>query len=302
MVYPNISVIIPHLNQKDALEKCIHSLMQQSYPLDKVEIIVADNGSVHIPDISNSVFKSLIVILENTPGPGPARNAGVNRSTSDFLFFIDTDCIADNDWIKNGVEKLTLGENIILGGDVRIGKSDVITMPIIEAYENIFAFTQEIYINKKGFSVTCNLATSRAVFDQIGPFPGIEVAEDRAWGAKALKKGFKFTYCPTMIIYHPARETFDEIFQKWARHSRHDFAELRYEQWALLKWAWRSFLVLGSIPIHSFKVITSLRVKGFIPKTKAIMALAIIRFYRVGYMLRMIFSKKFRDQDVFWNQ
>ena len=105
-----------------------------------------------------------------------------------------------------------------------------------------------------------------------------------------------------MIIYHPAREAFDEIFQKWARHTRHDYAELKDEPRAYLKWAWRTFLVLGSIPIHTFKVITSSRLRGFTPKLKAIMALAIIRLYRVGYMARMIFSKKFRNQGVSWNQ
>ncbi len=301
-MYPNVSIIMPHYNQNDALEKCVASLKQQSYPLDKIEIIIVDNGSKKLPEIKNDVFKNLVVMEEFIPGPGPARNAGVGRSKSEFLFFIDTDCIADSDWVRSGVAILGSNEAAILGGDVKIANSGSDNMHSIEAYENVFAFQQETYINKKGFSVTCNLATSRVTFDQVGLFPGIDVSEDRAWGAQALSKGFNFSYCPDMIIYHPARETFKEIFDKWARHTRHDFSELKGESFALPLWVWRTFLVLASIPIHSFKVIASSRLQGFRPKIKAIMALATIRFFRVGYMLRMLFSKKFRNQDVSWNQ
>ena len=302
MVYPNISVIIPHLNQNEALIFCITSLRQQNYPLDRLEVIIVDNGSKIIPAASGEPFKSLLVLSETTPGPGPARNTGVAASGGEMLFFIDADCTADPDWIKSGVSSLLDGDAPIIGGDVQIPIVDKASITALEAYEMVFAYQQETYIKKVGFSGSGNLATRRTVFDQVGSFSGIEVAEDRAWGAQALTKGFKFTYCPEMIIYHPARETFDEIFQKWARHSRHDFAELKGEPRAFLKWAWRTFLVLGSIPIHAFKVIMSHRVSGFIPKLKAIMALATIRLYRVGYMLRMIFSKRFRGQGVSWNQ
>lgn len=302
MVYPDISIIVPHLNQNDALSQCILSLEKQNYPLDKLEVIIVDNGSKIVPALNNKVFKGLIVLSESTPGPGPARNTGVSASSGHTLFFIDADCTADPHWILNGVTALENGEAPIIGGDVRIPIADYTKLTPLEAYEMIFAYQQETYIKKVGFSGSGNLATRRAVFDAVGPFPGIDVAEDRAWGAQALGKGFKFTYCPSMIIYHPAREKFSELFQKWARHSRHDFSDLKDQSVPLLRWAFRSLLVLASIPIHSIKVITSSRLKGFIPKIKAIMALAIIRFFRVGYMLRMIFSKKFRNRDVSWNQ
>lgn len=302
MGFPDISVIIPHLNQNEALTFCIASLQKQNYPLDKLEIIIVDNGSKVIPSLHSRVFKNISILSEATPGPGPARNTGVGASGGEMLFFIDADCTADPNWIKSGVSSLLEGDAPIIGGDVQIPIADKNSITALEAYEMIFAYQQETYIKKVGFSGSGNLAMSRGVFDQVGPFPGVDVAEDRAWGATALNKGFKFIYCPTMIIYHPARDTFDEIFQKWARHSRHDFAELKHEKWVLLKWAWRTFLVLGSIPIHTIKVITSPRLHGFIPKIKAVMALATIRLYRVGYMARMIFSKKFRDQGVSWNQ
>lgn len=301
-ITPNVSVIIPHLNQNGALEKCIISLQKQSYPHANVEIIVVDNGSVLVPNIDNISFKKLEVLIEKTPGPGPARNMGVGNSGGKFLFFIDADCVADPNWIKNGVARLVVDSDTILGGEVKILPSGRSPMPAIEAYENIFAYLQETYIIKVGFSGSGNLALNREVFDEVGGFPGIDVAEDRGWGAQALKAGFRFTYCPDMIIFHPARVRFKEIFDKWARHSRHDFSELRNKPWALLKWTGRSAIVFASIPVHSIKVIGSGRLSGVVPKLKAIFALVIIRLYRVMFMLGMIVSKKFRNQDISWNK
>ena len=46
---PLISVVIPHLNQPEALEACLSSLDTQSLDRNFFEIIVVDNGSVSIP-------------------------------------------------------------------------------------------------------------------------------------------------------------------------------------------------------------------------------------------------------------
>lgn len=299
---PDVSVIIPHLNQNDALDLCLASLAGQTYPLNKIEVIIIDNGSDKMPAPTHDTFKNLLILREPTPGPGPARNTGVQASNSRLLFFIDADCTAHPDWIKRGASILTSGQAKIIGGDVKIPICDHRAITALEAYETIFAYTQEIYIKKTGYSGSGNLATSRKVFDAVGPFTGIDVAEDQAWGAQAIKAGFSFTYCPEMIIYHPARETYAEIFKKWDRHSRHVYAGYRDKSWPLLRWAWRSFLVLGSIPAHTVKVIFSKRISGIMPKIKAVKALAIIRLFRVGFMLHMVFSKNFRNKDISWNR
>lgn len=301
-ISPDISIIIPHLNQNVALEKCINSLRQQTYPIGQMEVLIADNGSRQFPTLKNKSFHRLEVIAEPTPGPGPARNSAVKTSKGKYLFFIDADCMADPNWIMTGLSELETNPNMIFGGDVKIAKSESQQMKAIEAYENIFAYMQETYIKKKGFSGSGNLAVSKESFDRVGPFPGIEVAEDRGWGAMALRAGFKFKYCPDMIIYHPARETFQELFDKWARHSRHDYADLKNKPVPLLRWAFKAILVLASIPVHSFKIVYSKRLSGIMPKAKAIYALAVIRLFRVWFMLRMIVSKKFRNQDMDWNR
>ena len=301
-VLPIVSIIIPHLNQNQALEICLQSLEKQLYPLSNLEVIIVDNGSKNIPTPTNTSFKSLAILSEKTPGPGPARNTGVKASTGEFLFFIDADCFAEENWVSSGIELLGKGEATILGGELEIAIEDNDHITPLEAFETIFAFSQKNCCEKLGYSGSGNLALNRKVFDEVGGFPGIGSAEDFVWGGMALSAGFKFTFCPDMIVYHPARQTYHEMFQKWERHSRHFYADYKDNSWPLIRWTWRSFLVFASIPAHALKIILSSRLSGLAPKLRAIQALIIIRLFRVSFMLRMVFSKKFRDAEVSWNQ
>ena len=42
---PSVSVIIPHYRDFVGLERCLTALEQQTYPADRMEIVVADNAS-----------------------------------------------------------------------------------------------------------------------------------------------------------------------------------------------------------------------------------------------------------------
>lgn len=91
MSAPTVSVIIPHLNQHEALTRCLASLAGQG----AAEIIVVDNGSRAPLDDVMAAFPDVRFLREPTPGPGPARNLGVMHATGEVLAFIDADCRAE---------------------------------------------------------------------------------------------------------------------------------------------------------------------------------------------------------------
>ena len=143
------------------------------------------------------------------PGPGPARNRGVAKSSGEILAFTDADCTVDEGWLAAIVARLQNPQaKRILGGDVRIAVKDSKRLTQLEAYESIFQYRQEEYIRKFRFSGTGNLAVRRADFDNIGPFAGIDISEDRDWGRRAIALGYTIEYVPEMIVYHPARTAF----------------------------------------------------------------------------------------------
>lgn len=281
---PVASIIIPHLNQPDALIRCLTSLERQDFEDGAVEIIVVDNGSRQPLDAVARQFPGVRFLSQSEPGPGLARNTGVAAASSEILLFIDADCRAHPQWVSRAVKALTAAE--VIGGDVQIDIVDPARITALEGYESVFAYRQSLYIAREGFSGTGNLAMTRRIFDAVGPFGGIGIAEDRDWGQRARRLGHITRYVPEMIVYHPARKSFDELAEKWRRHVAHDLAKHRSTGGSALGWRLHALAMIASILPHGLSMLRSPRIPGFGNRLSAIGLLARIRWFRCTEMLR----------------
>ena len=296
---PLISIIIPHLNQPDALEACLCSLHSQTLEGSAFEIIVVDNGSTSVPRAVTERYPGTLLLHESKSGPGPARNRGVQAASGDILAFTDSDCRAHPDWLRCALDTLArVPPRTILGGDVQIWHEPDTAIKAIEAYESVFAYRFKLYIEQHGFCGTGNLVLRKPDFEDIGPFRGIEVAEDIEWGGRALRSGYIFRYVPEMIVYHPARASFRELCVKWDRHIQHAVNAGGTDPIWHARWVLRALAVLVSPAVDWTKVVTSHRVHGLLPGVKAIGVLAAIRCYRAYKMISLLLSRK----QVRWNR
>jgi glycosyltransferase involved in cell wall biosynthesis len=289
------SIVIPHLNQPQFLERCLKSLEAQVKQHGQAEVIVVDNGSTQLPTELCNRFPSVQLISEAIPGPGPARNCGIAKSHGDILAFIDADCVADGNWLLSLCIKFEQAPSIqVIGGDVRIGYDDAKNLTALEAYESVFAYRQKEYIEKLHFSGTGNLAMRRGAFQAVGPFTGISLAEDRDWGQRAHQKNIGIHYVSDMIVYHPARRTFTELTRKWDRHIDHDFNQSGKSIGQKIKWLGLTVAVAASGFIDLRKILTTKRLSGFRNKIRAWGVLLRIRFYRARHMMHVLY----RGQDI----
>ncbi|MFD1669181.1 CDP-glycerol glycerophosphotransferase family protein [Streptomyces calvus] len=91
---PRFSVIVPAYQVQAYLHECLESVLSQSYP--DLELIAVDDCS---PDDCGAVIDAFAardprvraVHLPENAGLGPARNAGMDRATGDYLVFLDGD-------------------------------------------------------------------------------------------------------------------------------------------------------------------------------------------------------------------
>jgi glycosyltransferase involved in cell wall biosynthesis len=294
----SISVIVPHLNQAEGLETCLTSLDAQTVPLSLFEVIVVDNGSVVPPDDVIARHPGVRMLREPNPGPGLARNRGVQSAAGEVLAFIDADCRAHPDWLRAALLALkSASERSILGGDVLIWGNDA-SPSAIEAYERVFAYRFKLFIERDNFSGTGNLIVRRGDFNTIGPFAGISVAEDFEWGQRAHAAGFIFRFIPEMIVYHPPRRSLQELFVKWDRHIQHFLNLARGKRGWRIRWIARAAAVLISPIIDLQKIIVSDRLSGLSSRMKALAVLVIIRVYRAWRMIDLLVFRK----RVVWNR
>ncbi|MCA0132696.1 glycosyltransferase [Winogradskyella alexanderae] len=95
---PLISIIVPVYNVESYLERCIESLINQTY--SHLEIILVNDGSTDnsgdiCTSFANRDSRISVYHIENG-GSSIARNYGLTKSTGDYIGFVDSD-----DWIRN---------------------------------------------------------------------------------------------------------------------------------------------------------------------------------------------------------
>ena len=295
---PLLSVIIPHLNQPEALAACLDSLKSQTIDPAAMEVIVVDNGSSELPRAVVERYLGTL-LQEDKAGPGQARNRGVEAARGEILAFIDADCRANPDWLKCALAAFEVAPpRTILGGDVQIWHQPHTPVTAVEAYETVFAYRFKLYIEQHGLCGTGNIVVHKQDFDHIGRFQGIEVAEDIQWGRQALSAGYTFRYVPEMVVYHPARASFRELCVKWDRHIQHAVnAGGNNRSWQA-GWILRALAILVSPAADWTKVVASRRLHGPAAKAKAIGVLTAIRGYRAYKMIALLLAGK----QVHWNR
>lgn len=296
---PLISVVVPHLNQADALAACLSSLQDQALDYSLYEIIVVDNGSTHPPHDIVASSPNVRLVVEEQPGPGPARNAGIREAQADYVAFLDADCRAHPAWLSTALHVLTTSpKKTILGGDVQIWHPVRGQFTDIEAYESVFAYRSKLYVERHGFCPTGNLAAPRSAFKTVGMFRGIQFAEDMEWGDRARRAGFQLCYVAGMIVFHPARSSIRDLYAKWDRQSQHYFNMIKGRPAWRTRWILRALMVAASPAVDFVKVLASDRVQGSAARAKAIVVLVKVRFHRARTMISLLRS----NEPIRWNR
>jgi len=206
------AIIIPHYNDLARLQTCLAALVPQL--LDGVELVVADNASPVDLGPLKAQFPAMRVVTQPIKGAAAARNAGVAATTAPHLIFLDADCVPAPDWLATALALLGTAE--VIGG--RIDTFDETPPPRsgAQAFETVFAFHQRVYVEEKGFSVTANLITTRAIFEDVGEFI-VGVSEDLDWCQRATGKGYGLIYADALRVAHPTRTDWPALAKKWRR-------------------------------------------------------------------------------------
>ena len=97
-----ISVIVPVFNAEKTLERCVNSIINQTY--SKFEIILVDDGSLDnslkICDKYKKQDSRIKVIHQENGGVSKTRNVGLANATGEWILFVDSDDLIDRELCK----------------------------------------------------------------------------------------------------------------------------------------------------------------------------------------------------------
>ena len=109
---PLISVIVPVYQVEHYLERCVDSILNQSY--HNLEIVLVDDGSTDrgsvICDQYGTRNANVKVIHQNNQGLSVARNTGIEASTGEWICFVDSDDYIEEDMLE--IMLLTAAEDL----------------------------------------------------------------------------------------------------------------------------------------------------------------------------------------------
>lgn len=207
MLNGQISVIVPVYNVINYLERCIDSLLAQTYK--NIMIILIDDGSTdgseQICDEYARKNNNIMVIHQKNQGLGCARNSGLQIANGEFIAFVDSD-----DWIDPNMYEIMHRELITYGCDiatcgrviVKEGKKDKKLFCLNESKQLSTIEAIEKYLLQSEINMSaCDKLFKRKLFQDIH-FPSYYNSEDIVPVYKVLKRAKKIVLTGQPFYYY----------------------------------------------------------------------------------------------------
>lgn len=212
-----VSIIIVNWNGEKFIEDCFNSLRAQSYK--NFEIVLVDNSST---DGSLPLAKRLasalnlnvkFVELDRNAGFAGGNNEGLKYSSGQYIALLNTDTIADKDWLKNLVEAMEshpevgiCASKLIVDGENVIDSAGDGYSTFGHAFkrgegDSPLKFLKEEYI----FGACAGAALyRRKMINEIMLFDKdfFLLFEDTDLNLRAQLSGWKCLYVPKAVVYH----------------------------------------------------------------------------------------------------
>jgi mycofactocin system glycosyltransferase len=221
-VFPRVSIIIPVRDQPKDLLDCLKSLGKLSYPGDRLEIIVVDDGSQK--EVAQFIASDNIKVLRHEVSQGPAacRNIGARNATGDILAFLDADCLAGPNWLSETVPFVKAAGVGAVGGYVDGYYRD----GFLDRYEKVFSslnMGKRLILEAKtdsGFYVpTANFLVAREAFTAAGGFKeGMRIGEDVDFCWRLRDLGNAILYTPFGSVAHKHRNRLARMLKRRAEY------------------------------------------------------------------------------------
>lgn len=243
------SVVIATRNRQALLAQTLDSLASQDWPSDRLEVIVADNGST---DATSEVVTRLgrrcgaplvRYLFVAAPGKSGAVNQALAIATGDLVALTDDDVIADPNWLTRLAAAFDETGAHFVAGRVKPAweRQPPDWLPpslygVIAVPENGDERVPMTAAQQQVMPIGANMAVRREVVQRIGGLRAdlgklegsLRTGEDHEFFLRMLRAGFTGIYEPTAVVHHRVgTERLDRrYFRQWLHQNGRDVALL----------------------------------------------------------------------------
>lgn len=260
---PKISVIVPIYKVESYLNRCVDSILNQSYK--NIQVILVDDGSPdkcgEIADNYEKKDSRVISLHKENGGLSDARNYGLRYATGEYVLFVDSD-----DWLNEDMIDTLVNISIE-------SKADVVQSGFYYAYEDYLLYDdryysedmdcmelnreelmKELVINERVKNFAWGKLYKINLIKDI-PFKKGVLFEDVFWAHKVMDRVNKYVICHKPMCYYLQRN--DSIVATYTVRNldiikglkeRHSFIEKNYK--SLIKESYK--IVTKTILLHYY--------------------------------------------------
>ncbi|MFH0929289.1 MAG: glycosyltransferase family 2 protein [Candidatus Aenigmatarchaeota archaeon] len=230
-----MSLIVPARNEEKVVGNCLKSLLDLKYPKNRLEIIVAIDGSKDRTEKICKSFGSRVKVIKSSPKTckGDALNSVIPKAKGEIIGIYDADCIVDKNCLKKVAKRF---ENKDIAGVCGNLKSHNKNQSIIArslALETSFISFIEYFLNSKGANTHFfgkNMFIRKDVLMKVGCFDTQTFVEDIEMSLKLKDRGYKTVFEPEAIAWNEEPPSFKAFFKQRIRWARGSVRMLKYKR------------------------------------------------------------------------
>lgn len=226
--FPYVSVIMPVYNEADFIERSVRSVLSQSYPKGRMELIVADgmstDGTRQIVRNAAADTEVPLTIVDNPKQIAPAAlNRAFQEAKGAIVVRIDGHCEVDCDYILNCVRLLKDKKADGVGGPIKTIGEGSVAEAIALAMSSSFgvggsAFRtvndREMYTDTVAFP-----AYTREIIERVGPFNEELVRnQDDEYNFRIRKMGGRILLSPRIRSKYFSRSSFGSLWRQYFQY------------------------------------------------------------------------------------
>ena len=235
----DLAVIMPVYNEAKYIAQTLDQLYQQDYPMDKIEIVVADGGSTdgtrEIVESYKNRFGSLKLLENPIKKPSSGRNAGVKNSTAPYIVVIDGHVyLPSKNLFKDIIETFKTIEADCLC------RPQPLLPPDLNEFELSVGLCRGSFLgHKPGSEIYSDFEGevdptssggmwTRETFEKIGYFDEqFDACEDVDFNYRVWKSRLKSYLSPKLTIFYYPRSTLKGL---WRQMFRYGLGRFRFSQ------------------------------------------------------------------------
>lgn len=235
---PPLTVVIPTRDRPDRLRRCLSSLLQGSYPGDRLTVLVVDNASRDtstkaVVDEYTEVAR-VAYLFEGSSGSASARNRALPEIETEFVVFTDDDTRMDEHWLIEIVRGFWSDKSAdVVSGLLLPSQLETPAQLWFEEYGGFSrGFTRRVFdvgdhwpldeplfpFSAGLFGTGNNMAFRTKTLRDIGGFdPALGNGTPALGGVdsevllRSILLGHRLVYQPSAIVYHEHRRDLDSL-------------------------------------------------------------------------------------------